>query len=107
MDKALQEPADLEWMEDEFDAVPEVDAVFRAQRRLSFMYGGIFLAVTISIPLLTVTSRYWTRVPVLGGFTLNYLVVAVLYHLLYVLIGAAYTIQANRLEHELLGPRRR
>lgn len=107
MDDTPLQIADLEWIEDEFDPAPEVDAVFRAQRRLSFIYGGVFLAVTMSIPLLTVTSRYWTQVPVLGGFTLNYLVVALFYHLVYVLIGAAYTLQANRLEQELLGRPRR
>lgn len=97
---------ELEWMEEEFDSPAEVDAVFRAQRRLSFLYGSIFLTVTMSIPVLSITSDYWTSLPVLGGFTLNYLFVAVLYHLVYVLIGAAYTLQANRLEQELLGRRR-
>lgn len=95
------------WEEEEFDSGPEVDAVFRAQRRLSLIYGGAFLAVTLSIPVLTLLSPFWTSVPVLGGFTLNYLVVAVFYHILYVLIGAGYTLQANRLEKEMLGRRRR
>lgn len=95
------------WEEEEFESGPEVDAVFRAQRRLSLIYGGAFLAVTLSIPALTMVSRFWTSVPVLGGFSLNFLVVAIFYHLIYVLIGAGYAIQANRLEQELLGRRRR
>lgn len=107
MEQGPLDPDDLQWMEEEFDAQPEVDAVFRAQRRLGLFYGGIFLLITMSIPALTLTSEYWTHTPVLGGFTLNYLVVAVVYHLVYVLIGAAYALQANRLEQELLGGRHR
>lgn len=98
---------DLDWPEDEFDSTAEVDAVFRAQRRVSFLYGLIFLTVTLTIPILSVTSDYWTGISVPGGFTLNFLFVAVLYHIIYVLIGAAYTLQANRLEQELLGRRKR
>lgn len=95
------------WEEDEeFDSKPEVDAVFRAQRRLSLIYGSVFLAVTLSIPALSAVNQFWTRVPVLGGFSLNFLVVAIFYHILYVLIGAGYALQANRLEQELLGRRR-
>lgn len=90
---------------DQFDTVAEVDACYRAQRRLSFTYGGIFLAITLTIPLLTATAPAWNNQPVWGGFTLNYLVVAILYHVAYVLLGLAYTIQANRLEDEILGSR--
>ncbi|MFZ5814636.1 MAG: hypothetical protein ACOY93_04980 [Bacillota bacterium] len=92
--------------EEEYDSEPEVDAVFRAQRRLSLIYGAIFLLVTLSIPALTAVSRFWTHVPVLGGFSLNFLVVGLFYHVLYVLIGAGYAMQANRLEQALLGRRR-
>lgn len=92
---------------EEFDSPAEVEAVFRAQRRLSFLYGAIFMGLTLTIPVLSLTSQFWTGRPVLGGFTLNYLVVAVLYHVLYVLVGAGYALQANRLEREMLGRRRR
>lgn len=87
---------------EEFDTPEEVDAVFRAQRRISFTYGGVFLALTLMIPLLSSTSDYWNDVPVWGGFTLNYLVVAVLFHLFYIVLAVAYTLQSNRLEEELL-----
>jgi hypothetical protein len=97
----------FERWEEEFDSGPEVEAVFRAQRRLGLIYGGAFLSVTLSIPLMTLVSPFWSRLPVLGGFTLNYLVVAIFYHLVYVLIGTGYALQANRLEQELLGHRRR
>jgi uncharacterized membrane protein (DUF485 family) len=101
------DPEQQDWLEEEFDSPAEVDAVFRAQRRLSLLYGGAFLAVTLMIPVLSLTSRFWNGVRVLGGFTLNYLMVTVLFHIIYVLIGAGYTLQANRLEQELLGRRGR
>lgn len=91
--------------EEEYDTIEEVDAVFRAQRRLSFRYGALFFLITLSIPLLTATSDYWRNATVWGGFTLNYLTVAVLYHIFYVMLGLAYAHQANKLEDELLGRR--
>lgn len=97
------EPRELEWIEEEFDTVEEVEAVFRAQRRLSFLYGGVFFALTLTIPLLMVFSDSWNQTRVLGGLTLNWLVVAVLYHVIYLLVGIAYTLQANRVEEAMLG----
>lgn len=91
--------------EEDFDTVEEVDAVFRAQRRLSFTYGAIFLAVTVSIPLLTVTSGSWMGRVIWGGVTINYLVVSFLYQAFYIILGLAYTLQADKLEEELLGRR--
>lgn len=92
--------------DDEFDSPAEIDGVFRAQRRLSLIYGGIFVAVTMSIPVLGMTSSFWTAEPLVGGFTLNYLVVAVFYHFIYMLLGTGYALQSNRLEQEFLGRRR-
>lgn len=88
---------------EEVDTIEEVDRCFQAQRRLSFTYGAIFFIVTLSIPLLSVTSDSWNNTKIWGGFTLNYLVVALLYHVFYWALGLAYTLQANRLEDELLG----
>ncbi len=97
-------PDDFDTYE-EFDTIEEVDACFRAQRRLSFTYGAIFFLVTLTIPLLSATSFYWNYFTVWGGFTLNYLVVALLYHAFYLLLGLAYTLQSNKLEEEFLGRR--
>lgn len=104
---ARYNPDDPEWLDEEFDSPAEIDAIFRSQRRLGLLYGSAFLLVTMTIPVLTLTSRYWTSTPVLGGFSLNFLVVAALYHVVYGLIGAGYALQANRLEQELLGRRRK
>lgn len=90
-------------VEEEFDAVEEVDAVFRAQRKLSMAYGGLFFLAILLIPLLSITSEWWYGRPVWGGMTLNYLTVAVFFHLVYLVVGYVYTTQANRLEEEMLG----
>lgn len=94
------------WLIEEYDTPEEVEAVFRAQRRLSLLYGGLFLAVTLTIPILHSTWDYWVGEPVWGGFTLAYLVVSFLYPTFYILLGLAYTLRANRLEEDLLGRRR-
>lgn len=94
-------------VEGEFDTVEEVDAVYRAQRKLSFTFGALFLLVTVTIPVLSTTAEWWYGRPVWGGLTLNYLVVAVFYHLAYILIALAYTLQANKLEDEMLGKQAR
>lgn len=97
-----------QWSEAEFDTPEEVDAVYRAQRRLSFLYGGLFLAITLAIPLLHGLWPAWSSTPLWGGFTPAYLAVAVVYPVGCVLLAIAYTVQANRLEEDLLGrPRRR
>lgn len=94
------------WAQAEFDSPEEVEAVFRAQRRLSLLYGALFFLVTLTLPVLHSTWDYWTAVPLWGGFTLAYLAVTLLYPLFYVLLGVAYTIQANRLDEALLGRHR-
>lgn len=91
---------------EEFDSEAEIEAVFRSQRRLSLTYGAIFLGITLTIPVLVLVSPYWTSTPVLAGFSPSFLAVALFYHFLYVLIGAGYSLQANRLEEELLGQSR-
>lgn len=98
----------MRWEEDEFDVAEEVEAVFKAQRRLSFLYGGLFMGLTVTIPLLHITWGFWSQVSVWGGFTLAYLAAYALYPVGYILLALAYTSQANRLEEELLGlPARR
>ncbi len=99
----MEEREEWDAANEEFDTIEEVDAVFRAQRRLSLTYGLVFFLVTLTIPVLSVTSPWWVNQPIWGGFTLNYLLVAVLYQAFYLLIAVAYTLQANRLEEELLG----
>lgn len=90
-----------------YDTPEEVDRAYRAQRALSLKYGIIFFAVTLAIPFLSKTAEWWFGKWIWGGFTLNYLVVALLYHVFYWLLGYFYVQQANALEDELLGGRER
>lgn len=90
-----------------FDTPEEVERSFRAQRKLALIYGGIFFATVLLIPYLTVNAEWWYGKPIWGGFTWNYLVVALLYHVFYFLLGLSYALQANKLEEELLGSRER
>jgi len=84
------------------DTIESVDVVFRAQRKLSFAYGAAFFAVTLSIPASSVWWETWYAVEIWGGFTLNYLVVSLLYYLF--LWGMSYTYmkQADRLDEKLM-----
>lgn len=92
-------PKDVEF----YDTPEEVERSFRAQRKLSLTYGIVFFASVLLIPFLSWKAEWWYGKPIWGGFTLNYLVVAVLFHIFYFLLGLAYALQANKLEDELLG----
>ena len=85
------------------DTPEQVDHVFREQRKLSFTYGVIFFTTVLLIPLLSITSEWWYGQEIWGGFTLNYLIIALLYHIFYVSMGYFYAKQANALEDKLLG----
>lgn len=89
-------------LETDTDAIEQVDRVFRRQRQLTFSYAAVFFFLVLLIPYLTINAEWWYGRPVWGGLTLNFLVVGVVFHLVYWLMGLLYTIQANRLEDELL-----
>ena len=87
---------------DHTDTIESVDIVFRAQRKLSFTYGAIFFAVTLGIPALTVLSEPWYGKPILGGLTINYMVVSILYFVFLWAMAWAYSKQADKLDEELM-----
>ena len=86
---------------DHVDTIESVDLVFRAQRKLSFTYGAIFFAVTLTLPLLGVTSEWWWKDEILGGFTLNYLVVSLLYYIFLWTMAWTYSKRADKLDETL------
>lgn len=90
-------------MAKETDTIADVDRVFRKQRRLTFSYAAVFFFLVFLIPYLSLKAEWWYGRPLWGGLTPNFLVVALLFHVVYWLMGLLYTIQANRLEDELLG----
>lgn len=87
---------------DHIDTLESVNAVFRAQRRLSFSYGAAFFAVTLAIPALTVSAEAWYAKPIWGGFTLNYFVVSVAYFVFLWVMAWTYSKQADKLDERLL-----
>jgi hypothetical protein len=84
------------------DTIESVDVVFRAQRKLSFAYGAAFFAVTLFIPASSVWWETWYAVEIWGGFTLNYLVVSLLYYLFLWGMSFTYMKQADRLDDKLM-----
>ena len=83
------------------DTIESVDAVFRAQRKLSFSYGAVFFVVTLAIPAMSVWLEGWYAVPVWGGFTLNYLFVSLLYYLFLWGLSYTYIKKADALDERL------
>jgi uncharacterized membrane protein (DUF485 family) len=87
------------------DTPEEVERCFRAQRALALKFGSVFFASVLLIPFLSWKAEWWYGREIWGGFTWNWLVVAVLYHVFYFLLGYVYAKKANQLEDELLGQR--
>jgi uncharacterized membrane protein (DUF485 family) len=87
---------------DHIDTIESVDAVFRAQRKLSFTYGAIFFAVTLGVPASSVWWKAWYSVEVWGGFTANYLFVGVFYFIFLCVMAWTYSKQADKLDERLL-----
>ncbi|MDO9108728.1 MAG: hypothetical protein Q7U89_07035 [Coriobacteriia bacterium] len=87
---------------DHIDTIESVDMVFREQRKLSFTYGAIFFAVTLFIPASSVWWEAWYTTPVWGGFTLNYLVVSLLYYIFLWTMAWTYSKQADKLDESLM-----
>lgn len=86
---------------DHVDTIESVDIVFRAQRKLSFTYGAIFFAVTLFIPAASVLWQGWYATPIWGGFTANYLFVALLYYVFLWVMAWTYSKQADKLDDRL------
>ncbi len=92
----------LLWNYSEFDTPEEVEAVFRAQRRLTLRYALLFFLGTLVLPILHVVWEAWVTRPVWGGLTPAFIAATILYPAFCLLLAAAYTMQANRLEEDLL-----
>ena len=89
--------------ETEFDSLEEVDAVIRTLRRTGIQYGLLITAVLLAVPLLALTAPWWFARPIWGGLTLNFITLAVLLNLSFLVVGLAYNRVANRSEDEMLG----
>lgn len=89
--------------ETDFDSIEEVDAVARSLRRKALQYAAVILVLLLAVPLFAWIGPDWFSRPVWGGFTLNFLTVAVLLHVAFVVVAVAFTGVANRSEDEMLG----
>lgn len=89
----------------EFDTPEEVDALFRAQRRIGLSHAALFLAGTLLLPAVQALWPAWTTLPLWGGLTPAFLAATVLYPLFCIVLAASYTMRANRLDEDLLGRR--
>lgn len=87
---------------DHMDTIESVDVVFKAQRKLSFSYGAVFFAVTLAIPAASVLWESWYATPIWGGFTANYLFVALVYYVFLWTMAWTYSKQADRLDERLM-----
>lgn len=85
------------------DTPEEVDRAYRAQLKLAVTYGVVFFISVLLIPFLSGTAEWWYGKEIWGGFTLNYLVVALLFHVFYIALAYFFVKQANALEDKLLG----
>lgn len=88
---------------DEYDTPAEVDATFRTQRRVAVGYFLVFLSVTIAVPTLTLVLDWWSSGRLLGGFSPNFLMVAVGLYAFFFLLAVAAATLATAVEDRMLG----
>jgi uncharacterized membrane protein (DUF485 family) len=92
------------WLDEtEFDSVEEVDAVARSLRRVALQYGSAILLVLLIVPVLSLVAPWWFARPILGGLTLNFLFVAVILHVAFLVAALLFNRVASRSEDEMLG----
>jgi uncharacterized membrane protein (DUF485 family) len=89
--------------EAEFDSLEEVDAVVRTLRRAGIQYALAVITILLAVPLLAFFAPWWFARPVWGGLTLNFISVAVLLHVAFLVAALAYNRVASRSEDEMLG----
>jgi uncharacterized membrane protein (DUF485 family) len=89
--------------ETEFDSVEEVDAVARSLRRVAIEYGAAITVVLLVVPLLSLVAPWWFGRPIFGGMTLNFLFVAVMLHVAFLVVALLFNRVASRSEDEMLG----
>lgn len=89
--------------ETDFDSIEEVDAVARILRKKAIQYSAVILLALLTVPVLAWLAPRWFARPIWGGLTPNFLTVAVLLHLAFVVVAIVFAHVANRSEDEMLG----
>lgn len=85
------------------DTPAEVDAVFRTQRRIAFGYGGVFLGLTLAVPVLTQALGWWSEGRLLGGMSPNFVMAAVGLYGVFLTVALAAARLAGAVEDRMLG----
>lgn len=88
---------------DEWDAPAEVEATFRTQRRIAIGYFLVFLAVTFTVPILSVSWAWWTGARVVGGISPSFLMAAAGLYVFFLVIGLLAATLADSVEERMLG----
>ena len=100
---AVETPLEPWLDETEFDSLEEVDAVARSLRRAAIQYGAAILMILLLVPVLSLVAPWWFERPILGGLTLNFLVVAVALHVVFLVAALGFNRVASRSEDDMLG----
>lgn len=90
---------------DAIDTPAEVEAAFRTQRRVALGYFALFAAITLGIPLATLTLEWWTGGRVVGGMSPSFVSAAIGLYVVFSLVVAAAAGLANSTEEQMLGHR--
>jgi len=101
--RVLAEPVFSRLDEAEFDSLEEVDAVVRTLRRTGIQYGLVVVLVLLAVPLLALGAPWWFARAVWGGLTLNFITVAVVLNVGFLVTALLFNRVANRSEDEMLG----
>lgn len=98
----------MESLDDRFepdDTPAEVAAAFRTQRRVAVAYLLLFLAITVSIPVLNALVDWWTDGRLLGGISPAFAVSTVGLYGVIITIGVLGARVADQVERRMLGGR--
>lgn len=89
----------------EQDTSAEVDACFRAQRRIAVGYFMVFIAVTLAVPGLTFVLSWWSQARLIGGMSPNFAMAAFGIYAFFFIVALAASLLANNVEDGMLGGR--
>lgn len=87
---------------DDFDTTAEVDATFRTQRRVAIGYFGVFLAVILAVPTLTLILGWWSEGRI-AGMSPNFLMAAGGLYVVFFAVALASSSLADAVEDRMLG----
>lgn len=85
------------------DTPAEVDAAFRAMRKVAFAYFVAFLLVIAAFPVLTLTVSWWTESRAVGDLSPGFLTVAVGLYVIFAVLGIAAAMRSGSVESRMLG----